>query len=222
MSEPLQITVGDERVSGRLYRAAGPRARVTLVLGHGAGADQSSAFLVEYSEALAARGLDVMTFNFVYSEQKRGAPDRPPKLEACWRAAIETARPLFKDHALVIGGKSMGGRIASQVAAAGVDGLRALVFLGYPLHPPDQPDKLRIAHLPNIRLPMLFVQGDRDPFGSPAELTPILAPLEPAPLIVPIAGGDHSFKVAKRDGGGPHIHTAIQDQIVRWLRETLQ
>src|SRR5205823_486159 len=152
--------------------------------------------------------------NFLYIEQKRGVPDRPPALEACWRAAIDAARGFGGGNALAIGGKSMGGRIASQVAAAGVDGLRALVFLGYPLHPPKQPEKLRAAHLPRIGLPMLFIQGERDEFGTPAELAPIVEPLHPSPSIYIVKGADHSFKVLKRDGGGPHVHAAIQDEIV--------
>src|SRR5205807_3774120 len=98
-----------EHVSARHYRAADSPARITLALGHGAGSDQTSDFMVSWSEALAARGLDVLTFNFLYTEQKRGAPDRPPKLEACWRAVIDTARALVPGNALAIGGKSMGG-----------------------------------------------------------------------------------------------------------------
>ncbi len=163
-----------------------------------------------------------MTFNFLYTEHKRGAPDRTPKLEAAWRAAIDTARSLVPKNALAIGGKSMGGRIASHVAAAGVDGLRALVFLGYPLHAPKKRDDLRSEHLPRIRLPMLFIQGDRDPFGTPAEVEPIADALVPKARIFAIAGGDHSFKVAKRDGGGPEVHTRIQDEIARWLQETVR
>jgi predicted alpha/beta-hydrolase family hydrolase len=222
VSRALRIRVADEEVSGLHYPASGTSLHITLVLGHGAGADQHSDFMTSYSDALAARGLDVLTFNFVYTEQKRGAPDRTPKLEAAYRAAIETARALVPDHALAIGGKSMGGRIASHLAAAGVDGLRALVFLGYPLHSPKRRDDLRSEHLPRIRLPMLFIQGDRDPFGTPAELEPIANSLSPKPRIFAIAGGDHSFKVAKRDGGGPEVHTRIQDEIARWLSETVR
>jgi predicted alpha/beta-hydrolase family hydrolase len=119
---------------------------------------------------------------------------------------------------LAIGGKSMGGRIASQVAAAGVGDLAALVLLGYPLHPPGRPDRLRVSHLTQITAPMLFVQGSRDAFGTPEELQPIIAPLEaPADLHV-VEGGDHSFKVPKRSGVQQQdVYGGIQDRIATWL-----
>jgi predicted alpha/beta-hydrolase family hydrolase len=120
---------------------------------------------------------------------------------------------------LAIGGKSMGGRIASQVAAAGIGDLAGLVFLGYPLHPPGRPDRLRTAHLPNIKAPMLFVQGSRDAFGTPAELRAIMTRLEPSPALYVVEGGDHSFKVPKRsDVIQEDVHSAIQDYVAAWLR----
>jgi predicted alpha/beta-hydrolase family hydrolase len=123
---------------------------------------------------------------------------------------------------LAIGGKSMGGRIASQVAAAGIGDLVGLVFLGYPLHPPGRPDRLRAAHLPDIKAPMLFVQGARDAFGTPEELRPIISRLEPSPDLYVIAGGDHSFKVPKRsDVIQQDVHRAIQDHVAAWLRERI-
>lgn len=172
--------------------------------------------MVAFATALAARGLRTATFDFLYMEEKRRVPDRKPTLEACWRAAI-AGIPRGPD-ALAIGGKSMGGRIASQVAAAGVDGLMGLVFLGYPLHPPGRPEQLRSAHLSQVAAPMLFVQGSRDPFGTPAELAPILQPMEAATLHA-IEGGDHSLKVRKRDGDPAAVLAAVQDTIVAWLYE---
>jgi predicted alpha/beta-hydrolase family hydrolase len=211
-------------VSARWYAAREPRLSAVLILGHGAGADQNHDFLVSFADALAARGLDVVTFNFLYTEHKRGAPDRAPKLEATYRAVIDAvrARPVLGDRALFIGGKSMGGRIGSQVAAAGVDGLRGLVFLGYPLHPPKQPERERSAHLPSVKLPMLFVQGERDDFGTPAELAPILARLEPRPEVHAVAFGDHSLKVPKK-AGTPQadVYAAAQDRIVAFVRAVL-
>jgi predicted alpha/beta-hydrolase family hydrolase len=144
---------------------------VTLVLAHGAGAGQSSPFMVRFAGGLASRGLDVLTFNFLYTEQRRRVPDRTAKLEACYRAAIEAARSdgPFGRNALFVGGKSMGGRIASHLAAAETDAapcaIQGVILLGYPLHPPGKPDQLRAAHLTHIRVPLLFVQGSRDPFG---------------------------------------------------------
>jgi predicted alpha/beta-hydrolase family hydrolase len=149
--------------------ATGNRAGVTLILGHGAGAGQTSGFMVAFATALAERGIDIVTFNFLYSELRRRIPDPNARLESCWRAVIETVRSRITSNAdrLAIGGKSMGGRIASQVAAGEARGLAGLVFLGYPLHPPGRPDRLRAAHLGDVKAPMLFVQGTRDPFGTP-------------------------------------------------------
>jgi uncharacterized protein len=221
--EQIQLDVSpSEHVTALAYRAA-PRgyAGVTLILAHGAGANQASSFMVRFATSLAARGLDTVTFNFVYTEQRRRLPDRNDKLEHCYRTVIEAARSgKFHDHAgrrkLVIGGKSMGGRIASQVAAAGQEGIAGLVFLGYPLHPPGRPDKLRSKHLPDIRAPMLFVQGSRDAFGTPEELR---AGLEVAADICVVEGGDHSFKVPKRSAiSQDQVFEFVLDEIVRWMR----
>jgi uncharacterized protein len=201
-------------------------ADISLILGHGAGAGQNSPFMVKFATALASRGIETITFNFAYTESGRRVPDRNDRLEAAWRriiAAYRAGEVGARSRRLAIGGKSMGGRIASQVAAtkderAG-DGIAGLVFLGYPLHPPGRPDKLRSAHLPQIRAPMLFVQGSRDAFGTPEELAPILNTLHaPAELCV-IEDGDHSFKVRK---SAPLSQSAVFDFILdaveRWLR----
>ena len=211
---------GGETVSATRYRAKrGSGVGATLLLGHGAGAGQNSEFMVRFADGLAARGLEIWTFNFLYSELGRPAPDRADRLEACYRAAIAAVRKRPETGRLFIGGKSMGGRIASQVAAGGVEGIAGLVFLGYPLHPPGQPEWLRAEHLPLIRKPMLFVQGERDPFGTPAELQPILKKLKPTPSLYAIAGGDHSFKAAKKFGASQEqIYAAVQDEIATWIK----
>jgi predicted alpha/beta-hydrolase family hydrolase len=192
-----------------------------LILGHGAGAGQSSNFMVSFAGALAARGIDTVTFNFLYMEQGRRLPDPKDKLEACYRAVIETVARRRRGR-LAIGGKSMGGRIATQVAAAGAPEVAGLVLLGYPLHPPGKKDQLRAKHLAQIKAPMLFVQGSRDVFGTPPELAPIINKLPAAAELFEVAGGDHSFKVLKRDGGNQEeTYKAIQDRIDQWLRATL-
>src|SRR5262249_35240179 len=121
------------------------------------------------------------------------------------------------DSGLIIGGKSMGGRIASQVAASGMQGPSGLVFLGYPLHPPGRPEKLRAEHLARIGLPMLFVQGSRDAFGTPDELRPIIEPLRPQAMLHVIEEGDHSFKVPKK---GPlsqeQVYSSVLDLVAQW------
>jgi uncharacterized protein len=201
--------------------APADRARMTLVLGHGAGAGQTSGFMVAYAAALAARGIDTLTFNFLYTEQRRRVPDPKEKLEACYRAVIDHARQhrSFAGNRLAIGGKSMGGRIASQVAAAGVADLAGLVFLGYPLHPPGKPEQLRDKHLPAITAPMLFIQGARDAFGTPDELRPILAKLKVPTALYVVESGDHSFKVPKSAGiAQAELHQTLQAEIERWLR----
>jgi len=200
------------------------RAGVTLILGHGAGAGQTSDFIMSFASGLTARGVDMVTFNFLYREQGRRIPDPNDKLEACYRAVIEAVREQMNSgrDALAIGGKSMGGRIASQVAAAGIGDLAGLVFLGYPLHPPGRPDRLRAKHLSDIKAPMLFVQGSRDAFGTPDELRPIVTPLEPPADVYPVEGGDHSFKVRKGAGASQEdIYRAIQDHIAAWLHEVV-
>jgi predicted alpha/beta-hydrolase family hydrolase len=200
-----RFSVGDKVSTARIYRAAAARDR-TLILAHGAGANQSHRFMVGFAEALAARGIDVVTFDFWYSAAGRGAPDRNDALEACWRASLALGCAEFGGRVPFIGGKSMGGRIASHLAAAG-DELRGLVLLGYPLHPPKQPEKLRIAHLPKVTLPTLIVQGKRDPFGTPAELR---AHFSAATEIVELPGA-HSYD----EKAWPDAHALVADFILR-------
>ena len=193
----------------------------TLILGHGAGAGQRSAFMVEFAHALSSLGIDVVTFNFLYTEQGRRIPDRAPGLEACYRAVIgavqagvDTAR-----RALFIGGKSMGGRIATQVAAADPQlPLAGLVLLGYPLHPPGRPTERRDKHLSSIARPMLFAQGTRDAFGTPDELSPILSALQPPAVMHVVAQGDHSFKLSKKDPAAQaEVYASVQRAIAGFI-----
>ena len=198
------VAVGGSQTTALHYGAAGAHAAV--ILAHGAGAPQTHPWMVRMAGALASRGLDVFTFNFLYAEARRRLPDKSALLEATWRAAIDAvrARSELARRRLFIGGKSMGGRIATQVAAAGSDGiadLGGLVLLGYPLHPPGRPDKLRAAHLATVEAPMLFVQGSRDAFGSPAELEPFVAPLASRRTrVFAIEGGDHSLATPRSSG----------------------
>lgn len=223
MTEQFKVDLNEyQSVTAVAYPArAKSRAGVTLILGHGAGAGQSSGFMVSFATELAARGIDAVTFNFFYTEHGRRAPDTNDKLEACCRAVIETvlAHKRLGRNRLAIGGKSMGGRIASQVAAAGVGDLAGLVFLGYPLHPPGKPEKLRVEHLSRIKASMLFVQGSRDVFGTPDELRPIIKKLNPHTELYVVEGGDHSFKVPKSAGvTQEEVYTAVLDKIDHWLK----
>ena len=227
-TERLTVSANEHDSVTAVYYAAAKknRAGLTVILGHGAGANQDSGFMRMFANGLAERGLDVMTFNFVYMEQGRSVPDQKHKLESCFRAVIETAlkHRQLKNNKLVIGGKSMGGRIASQVAAAAseakeplADQIDGLVFLGYPLHPPGQSTKLRVEHLVQIRKPMLFVQGTRDALGSPEEIQPHIKDFRPAAKIHSIEGGDHSFKAPKKFGmPQEEIYATAMGEIVRW------
>jgi len=226
MSEPekLVIKVNDaDSVTALLYPASKKtRAGTTIILGHGAGANQLSGFMRLFAAGLAERGLDALTFNFIYTEKGRGAPDPKPKLEACWRAVIDAAskHKKLKGNDLFIGGKSMGGRIASQVAAEGDDRIKGLVFLGYPLHPPGQPQKLRTDHWPSIKVPMLFMQGTRDSLGTPDEIKPILKKLKVQAEMYVVDTGDHSLKVQKSVGlTQDEVYARAMDKIVEWSKQ---
>ena len=185
-----------------LVYAADHSAPAALILGHGAGAGQQSAFMVDFASGLAELGLDTITFNFLYTEQKRRIPDRGPALEACYRAVVDAVRAEVPSarRSLFIGGKSMGGRIASQVAAADhALPIAGVVLLGYPLHPPGRPDERRDRHLAAVGRPMLFVQGGRDAFGLPVELEIAFQGISPPPVLHVVEDGDHSFKLPRRN-----------------------
>jgi uncharacterized protein len=224
MPERFHVEVAPGQIVTAIEYPAATRhlANITLILGHGAGADQTSDFMVSFATALAERGIDV-TFNFMYSEYGRRVPDPNSRLQSCYRRVIESVRGRSTSGPLklAIGGKSMGGRIASQVAASGAGALAGLVFLGYPLHPPGKPQRPRAAHLPEIEAPMLFVQGSRDAFGTPDELKSIIDRLDPPPDLYVVETGDHSFKVLKSAKiGQQEVYAAIQDRIDIWLRKT--
>jgi predicted alpha/beta-hydrolase family hydrolase len=210
-------------VTALVYPAGGHPIGAAIVLGHGAGAGQQSAFMVGFAQALAALGTDVVTFNFPYTEHRRKIPDRAPVLESCFRSVIERVREEVASarHALFIGGKSMGGRIATQVAAGdGALDIAGLVLLGYPLHPPGKPDQRRDRHLPDISEPMLFVQGTRDPFGTAEEIRELLPRLNARTTLFEVQDGDHSFGVrVSVTGKRPDaVLTEIFDTVASFIR----
>jgi predicted alpha/beta-hydrolase family hydrolase len=179
---------------------AAETAAPLLVLAHGAGAGQGHPWMVRVARGLADRGVSVVTFEFPYMQARRGRPDQAPVLEASYRDVwLEATRDLPPSTLVCAGGKSMGGRIASQVAAAGgfVPAPAGLVFFGYPLHPPDAPAKRRDAHLPRVGVPMLFLHGTRDPFGTPEEMRDLVTTLPAAELRL-VDGGDHSLQKARK------------------------
>ncbi len=193
-----------------------------LVLAHGAGAGQMSQFMVRTAQALAARRITTVTFDFPYITAGRKVPDRAPVLEAAWREVIDRARAKFGELPLFIGGKSMGGRISSHIASQGGAGpLAGLVFLGYPLHPPGKPEQRRDAHLPAIAEPMLFIQGGHDTFGTAEEIAALLPRLQRATLHE-IAGGDHSFKLPGGKAKQEPAFQEVMNTVAAWAEAVIR
>jgi predicted alpha/beta-hydrolase family hydrolase len=206
-----------------LRYAANDALAPVLVLAHGAGAGQRSPFMAAFAEAMCTRGVTTVTFDFPYMQQHRRVPDRAPVLEGAWRAVVEhLVSTGATAPGLVIGGKSMGGRMASHVLSDPGHPLSAvvgLVLLGYPLHPPGQPDKLRVAHLPALATPTLVVQGSTDAFGTEEEVRRAFA-AAPGPVDwLIVRGGDHSFKVPRRGGQTQaEVGRRVHDTVAAWVR----
>lgn len=197
-----------------------------LILAHGAGNDMHSPFLSFVCESVAASGVATLKFNFPYKEKGRKAPDTTRKLEATWRAVLNRIRsdPMLQFESVYVGGKSLGGRMASRVVAQG-ERVNGLVFLGYPLHPPGKPEKQRSAHFPEITVPSLFIQGTRDPFCDLALLRRALPKIPARADLHLVEGGDHSFNVLKRMGvTQDEIWRDIVAAVVNWItaREALR
>jgi hypothetical protein len=197
---PLEVSGGGVSHAARRYAADRAHTRgVLLVLAHGAGAGQAHPFMVRYAHGLAQRGLDVITFDFPYIQAGRRAPDRAPVLEEAFRQVVTAAADHrdLRAHRLFIGGKSMGGRMATHLAAAPdlwpeqAPPLAGVVVFGYPLQPPGGPSKRspdRVAHLVRISVPVLIVQGTRDTFGGPDAIRNAM----PNATVHAVAGADHS------------------------------
>src|SRR6476660_9399216 len=171
--KPVTIAVNDtHRVSGLLQKPRG--ARACYVLAHGAGAGMTHPFLTDMAAGLATRGIATFRYQFPYMEQGSKRPDAPKLAQATVRAAVAEAARLVPELALIAGGKSFGGRMTSQAQAASpLPGVRGLVFLGFPLHPPGQPSGERGKHLFDVQIPMLFLQGTRDDFADLQLLAPL-------------------------------------------------
>ena len=199
-SEELSIEVdGATHVPGLLQRASG--ARAMLVLAHGAGAGMRHAFLSDVAYGLAQRGVDTLRYEFPYMSRGSRRPDSPPLCHATVRAAVAAARHIAPAVPIIAGGKSFGGRMTSQAQASdALPGVRGLVFLGFPLHPPQEPSAARAAHLARIEIPMLFLQGTRDEFATQAHLMPVIEALGARARLELFRDADHSFHVPVRSG----------------------
>lgn len=203
MNEARGVTLevpGGGPVSGLFLRPVD--ATSLLVLGHGAGAGMRHPFMQSLARALAGRGVATLRYHFPYMESGRRAPDRPPKLVATVRAACAFAGDVGNDLPLLAGGKSMGGRMTSTAAAEeALPGVRGLVFFGFPLHGIGKPPSVdRGLHLAHVGLPMLFLQGTRDKLADLEFLRPLLADIDPSPVLHVVNDADHGFHVLKRTG----------------------
>lgn len=180
----------------------GPEGGPVVVLGHGAGNDMRNALLAGFAEGLADHGVACLRFNFHYTEAGRRGPDREPLLREAWSAAFGRAAEL--GDPVWVGGKSLGGRIASMMVADGSLDAAGIVFVGYPLHPPGKPERIRDGHLYDVDVPMLFLQGTADPFARWDLLQGVLERVEHRATLHPVDGGDHSFRVRgeRRDDAG--------------------
>ncbi|HEX4574983.1 MAG TPA: alpha/beta family hydrolase [Gemmatimonadales bacterium] len=216
-SAELRVPVGDPvgDVSALLVRPEG--ARLLYVLAHGAGAGMRHPFLETIAQRLAECGIATLRYQFPYMERHSQRPDPPAVAIAAVGAAVAAAARAAPGVPLVAGGKSFGGRMTSAAqAAAPLPGVRGLVFLGFPLHPPGRPGVERARHLADVRIPMLFLQGTRDEFADVALLQPVVTKLGALATLHRVDGGDHSFKVLKRTGRGEadvmtELVTAIDD-----------
>ena len=212
--------LGESRSAVSAVWIAPKDAVAWLVVGHGAGASMEHPFLAGFCRALASHGVATARFNFFYMNSGRRSPDPEPSLRAAWNEAFTGVQAMAGGVPVLVGGKSLGGRIASMCVADGMPAA-GLVFLGYPLHPPGKPERLRAEHLERIIVPMLFLQGTRDPFAKPELLARVLQRLGKRAEHVPIEGGDHSFnarglKVDARDVGaglaehaGPFVRRVV-------------
>ena len=201
------------------YQSADPAAGDALVvLAHGAGAGQHHPFMVSVADAIAARGIDVATFDFPYVHNRRTLPDRQATLEACFEDVVSWARARAEARGrvrLFVGGKSMGGRIATHLGARGTAGLAGIIALGYPLRPPGRTVRDRVAHLALVHQPLLVLQGTRDAFGAPADISAATAATPGPVTIVGIAGGDHSFAV--RGTPAREVLDGLGETVASWI-----
>lgn len=214
----IDVSASIGSVSGMLVRP--PDAWLLYVLAHGAGAGMRHPFLGSVAAVLAERGVATLRYQFPYVENGRKRPDPPPVLHSTVRAAVAAAVRVAADLPLIAGGKSMGGRMTSETAAEqALPGVKGLVFLGFPLHPPGKPGTSRADHLDRIDTPMLFLQGTRDDFARPDLITDVCEELDRYAELRVIEAADHSFGVLKRSGRTKQeVLAELGDAIVQWAR----
>ena len=220
-AKPMVIIDGDIRVSGLLLAPARPRA--CYVLAHGAGAGMTHPFMAAVAAGLLARDIATLRYQFPYMERGQKRPDPPALAHAAVRAAVAAAAQALPHVPLIAGGKSFGGRMTSQAqAAAPLDGVRGLAFLGFPLHPAGKPSRERAKHLADVRVPMLFLQGTRDALASLDELRPVCATLGARATLKLYEDADHSFHVPRKSGRtDAQVLDDVLDALAAWIGEVI-
>jgi hypothetical protein len=219
-AQPVSIAIDDGEVSGLLQVPAQPR--VCFVLAHGAGAGMTHPFMQAVADGLAGRGIATLRYQFPYMERGGKRPDPPKLAHKAVRAAVAEAGKRVQVP-LIAGGKSFGGRMTSQAQAIEpLPGVRGLVFLGFPLHPPKQPSQERGRHLADVKLPMLFLQGTRDSLASLDQIEPLCRALGRRAALRLFADADHSFHVPARSGRkDADVMDEMLDALAAWLGETI-
>lgn len=214
-----RVPVGGEETSAVFDAATGGAEQgIVFVCAHGAGGNKNDRGIVQTANALRERGLGVVRFNFLYKEKKSGRPDPMPRLKECMSAVISRTREELSPRTLIIGGRSMGGRAASMLAAEGFE-CNGLLLLAYPLHPPGKPEQLRDAHLPAIKVPVICFNGTRDPFCTPSLMGEVLKRVTTKWEMHWVEGADHSFHVLKSSGKtDAQVLDGIADTSEAWLQ----
>jgi len=220
--QPVTIALDSaQRVSGLLQ--APPNARACYVMAHGAGAGMAHPFMASFANHLAERNIATLRYQFPYMERGSKRPDSPKIAQETVRAAVAAASRLVPELALFAGGKSFGGRMTSQAqAVAPMPGVQGLIFLGFPLHPPGQPSDERGAHLFNVQIPMLFLQGTHDEFANLRLLKTLVEHLGAHATLKLFDDADHSFHVPARTGRkDSDVRTELADVLAGWIQRAL-
>jgi predicted alpha/beta-hydrolase family hydrolase len=220
MSQALSIAINDtQQVSALLDLPPHPQA--CYVVAHSAGAGMTHPWLAALAAGLAERNVATLRYQFLYMEQKSRRPDLPKVAHAVVRAAVHEATRQLPGIPLFAGGKSFGGRMTSQAQAlAPMPGVRGLIFLGFPLHPPEKPSTERAKHLSDVTVPMLFLQGTKDEFAQLPLLEPVVAQLGTRATLKLFPEADHSFHVPARSGRKDvDVRIELLDTMVAWMTD---
>ena len=216
-----RVAVGAEQTSA-IYQPATTDPEAVFVCAHGAGGHKADRGMERLATVLCGQGFDLVRFNFLYREAGSKRPDPMPRLRQCFEAVVAHARAELGQQLLIIGGRSMGGRAASMMAAEGF-GRDGLLLLAYPLHPPGKPAQLRVAHLPKIRVPVLCLNGTRDAFCTRDLMERALETVRTSWTMHWLEGADHSFRVLKSSGRNESaIYAEVEEVVRRWLTQLVK